>query len=104
MAFFTSFKISDISTDYPRPNERITDKKLIDTKNGTEFTFAPTKKGTYKIVATVGGQKISEFSVVVKTSEKTVRAVSGGVTSAVAFSAVAAVLIIVIVKMLKRRA
>lgn len=78
--------------------------KLIDTKNGTEFTFAPTKKGTYKIVATVGGQKISEFSVVVKTSEKTVRAVSGGVTSAVAFSAVAAVLIIVIVKMLKRRA
>lgn len=78
--------------------------KLIDTKNGTEFTFAPTKKGTYKIVATVGGQKISEFSVVVKTSEKTVRAVSGGVTSAVAFSSVAAVLLIVIVKMLKRRA
>ncbi len=78
--------------------------KLIDTKNGSEFTFTPTKKGTYKIVATVGGQKISEFSVVVKTSEKTVREVSGGVTSALAISAVVAVLIVVVVKMLKRRA
>lgn len=78
--------------------------KLIDTKNGSEFTFTPTKKGTYKIVATVGGQKISEFSVVVKTSEKTVREVSGGVTSAIAISAVVAVLIVVVVKMLKRRA
>ena len=78
--------------------------ELIKTINGTEFTFEPKNKGAYKIVCSADGQIVSAFTVNVKTSEKTVRAVSGGVTSAVAFSAVAAVLIIVIVKMLKRRA
>lgn len=78
--------------------------RRIDTKIGTEISFTPETKGEYTIICSVGGKTIEGYKVTVKTSEKTVRAVSGGVTSAVAFSAVAAVLIIVIVKMLKRRA
>lgn len=78
--------------------------RRVDTKIGTEIFFTPETKGEYTIICSVGGKTIAGYKVNVKTSEKTVRAVSGGVTSAVAFSAVAAVLIIVIVKMLKRRA
>lgn len=78
--------------------------RRVDTKIGTEISFTPETKGEYTIICSVGGKTIAGYNVTVKTSEKTVRAVSGGVTSAVAFSAVAAVLIIVIVKMLKRRA
>lgn len=78
--------------------------RRVDTKIGTEISFKPETKGEYTIICNVGGKTIAGYNVNVKTSEKTVRAVSGGVTSAVAFSAVAAVLIIVIVKMLKRRA
>lgn len=78
--------------------------RRVDTKIGTEIFFTPETKGEYTIICSVGGKTIEGYKVNVKTSEKTVRAVSGGVTSAVAFSAVAAVLIIVIVKMLKRRA
>ena len=78
--------------------------RRVDTKIGTEISFTPEEKGEYTIICSVGGKTIEGYKVTVKTSEKTVRAVSGGVTSAVAFSAVAAVLIIVIVKMLKRRA
>ena len=78
--------------------------RRVDTKIGTEISFTPETKGEYTIICSVGGKSIAGYNVTVKTSEKTVRAVSGGVTSAVAFSAVAAVLIIVIVKMLKRRA
>lgn len=78
--------------------------RRVDTKIGTEISFTPETKGEYTIICSVGGKTIEGYKVNVKTSEKTVRAVSGGVTSAVAFSAVAAVLIIVIVKMLKRRA
>lgn len=78
--------------------------RRVDTKIGTEISFTPDTKGEYTIICSVGGKTIAGYKVNVKTSEKTVRAVSGGVTSAVAFSAVAAVLIIVIVKMLKRRA
>lgn len=78
--------------------------RRVDTKIGTEISFTPETKGEYTIICSVGGKMIEGYKVNVKTSEKTVRAVSGGVTSAVAFSAVAAVLIIVIVKMLKRRA
>lgn len=78
--------------------------RRVDTKIGTEISFTPETKGEYTIICSVGGKTIAGYKVTVKTSEKTVRAVSGGVTSAVAFSAVAAVLIIVIVKMLKRRA
>ncbi len=78
--------------------------RRVDTKIGTEISFTPETKGEYTIICSVGGKTIAGYKVNVKTSEKTVRAVSGGVTSAVAFSAVAAVLIIVIVKMLKRRA
>ncbi|MEE0399969.1 MAG: S8 family serine peptidase [Christensenellales bacterium] len=78
--------------------------RRVDTKIGTEISFTPETKGEYTIICSVGGKSIAGYNVAVKTSEKTVRAVSGGVTSAVAFSAVAAVLIIVIVKMLKRRA
>ena len=78
--------------------------RRVDTKIGTEISFTPEIKGEYTIICSVGGKTIAGYKVNVKTSEKTVRAVSGGVTSAVAFSAVAAVLIIVIVKMLKRRA
>lgn len=78
--------------------------RRVDTKIGTEISFTPETKGAYTIICSVGGKTIAGYKVNVKTSEKTVRAVSGGVTSAVAFSAVAAVLIIVIVKMLKRRA
>lgn len=78
--------------------------RRVDTKIGTEISFTPETKGEYTIICSVGGKTIGGYKVNVKTSEKTVRAVSGGVTSAVAFSAVAAVLIIVIVKMLKRRA
>ena len=78
--------------------------RRVDTKIGTEISFTPETKGEYTIICSVGGKTIAGYNVSVKTSEKTVRAVSGGVTSAVAFSAVAAVLIIVIVKMLKRRA
>jgi urease beta subunit len=78
--------------------------RRVDTKIGTEISFTPETKGEYTIICNVGGKTIAGYKVNVKTSEKTVRAVSGGVTSAVAFSAVAAVLIIVIVKMLKRRA
>ena len=78
--------------------------RRVDTKIGTEISFTPETKGEYTIICSVGGKSIAGYKVNVKTSEKTVRAVSGGVTSAVAFSAVAAVLIIVIVKMLKRRA
>lgn len=78
--------------------------RRVDTKIGTEVSFTPETKGEYTIICSVGGKTIAGYNVNVKTSEKTVRAVSGGVTSAVAFSAVAAVLIIVIVKMLKRRA
>lgn len=78
--------------------------RRVDTKIGTEISFTPEAKGEYTIICSVGGKTIEGYKVNVKTSEKTVRAVSGGVTSAVAFSAVAAVLIIVIVKMLKRRA
>lgn len=78
--------------------------RRVDTKIGTEISFTPETKGEYTIICSVGGTTIAGYKVNVKTSEKTVRAVSGGVTSAVAFSAVAAVLIIVIVKMLKRRA
>lgn len=78
--------------------------RRVDTKIGTEISFTPEAKGEYTIICSVGGKTIAGYKVNVKTSEKTVRAVSGGVTSAVAFSAVAAVLIIVIVKMLKRRA
>lgn len=78
--------------------------RRVDTKIGTEFSFTPETKGEYTIICSVGGKTIAGYKVNVKTSEKTVRAVSGGVTSAVAFSAVAAVLIIVIVKMLKKRA
>lgn len=78
--------------------------RRVDTKIGTEISFTPETKGEYTIICSVGGKAIAGYKVNVKTSEKTVRAVSGGVTSAVAFSAVAAVLIIVIVKMLKRRA
>lgn len=78
--------------------------RRVDTKIGTEISFMPETKGEYTIICSVGGKTIAGYKVNVKTSEKTVRAVSGGVTSAVAFSAVAAVLIIVIVKMLKRRA
>lgn len=78
--------------------------RRVDTKIGTEISFKPETKGEYTIICSVGGKTIAGYKVTVKTSEKTVRAVSGGVTSAVAFSAVAAVLIIVIVKMLKRRA
>lgn len=78
--------------------------RRVDTKIGTEISFTPETKGEYTIICSVGGKTIAGYNVNVKTSEKTVRAVSGGVTSAVAFSAVAAVLIIVIVKMLKRRA
>ena len=77
--------------------------RRVDTKIGTEISFTPEAKGEYTIICSVGGKTIEGYKVNVKTSEKTVRAVSGGVTSAVAFSAVAAVLIIVIVKMLKRR-
>lgn len=76
--------------------------RRVDTKIGTEISFTPETKGEYTIICSVGGKTIAGYNVTVKTSEKTVRAVSGGVTSAVAFSAVAAVLIIVIVKMLKR--
>lgn len=78
--------------------------RRVDTKIGTEISFTPETKGEYTIICSVGGKTIAGYKVNVKTSEKTVRAVSGGVTSAVAFSSVAAVLIIVIVKMLKRRA
>lgn len=78
--------------------------RRVDTKIGTEISFTPETKGEYTIICSVGGKTIAGYKVNVKTSEKTVRAVSGGVTSAVAFSAVAAVLIIVIVKMLKKRA
>lgn len=78
--------------------------RRVDTKIGTEISFTPETKGEYTIICSVGGKTIAGYNVNVKTSEKTVRAVSGGVTSAVAFSVVAAVLIIVIVKMLKRRA
>lgn len=78
--------------------------RRVNTKIGTEISFTPETKGEYTIICSVGGKTIAGYKVNVKTSEKTVRAVSGGVTSAVAFSAVAAVLIIVIVKMLKRRA
>lgn len=78
--------------------------RRVDTKIGTEISFSPETKGEYTIICSVGGKTIEGYKVNVKTSEKTVRAVSGGVTSAVAFSAVVAVLIIVIVKMLKRRA
>lgn len=78
--------------------------RRVDTKIGTEISFTPETKGEYTIICSVGGKTIAGYKVNVKTSEKTVRAVSGGVTSAVAFSAVAAVLIIVIVKMLKSRA
>lgn len=78
--------------------------RRVDTKIGTEISFTPETKGEYTIICSVGGKTVAGYKVNVKTSEKTVRAVSGGVTSAVAFSAVAAVLIIVIVKMLKRRA
>lgn len=78
--------------------------RRVDTKIGTEISFTPETKGEYTIICSVGGKTIAGYKMNVKTSEKTVRAVSGGVTSAVAFSAVAAVLIIVIVKMLKRRA
>lgn len=78
--------------------------RRVDTKIGTEISFTPETKGEYTIICSVGGKTIEGYKVNVKTSEKIVRAVSGGVTSAVAFSAVAAVLIIVIVKMLKRRA
>lgn len=78
--------------------------RRVDTKIGTEISFTPETKGEYTIICSVGGKTIAGYKVNVKTSEKTVRAVSGGVTSAVAFSAVAAVLIIVIVKMIKRRA
>lgn len=78
--------------------------RRVDTKIGTEISFTPETKGEYTIICSVGGKTIVGYKVNVKTSEKTVRAVSGGVTSAVAFSAVAAVLIIVIVKMLKKRA
>lgn len=78
--------------------------RRVDTKIGTEISFTPETKGEYTIICSVGGKTIAGYNVNVKTSEKTVRAVSGGVTSAVAFSAVVAVLIIVIVKMLKRRA
>lgn len=78
--------------------------RRVDTKIGTEISFTPETKGEYTIICSVGGKTIAGYNVTVKTSEKTVRAVSGGVTSAVAFSAVVAVLIIVIVKMLKRRA
>lgn len=78
--------------------------RRVDTKIGTEISFTPETKGEYTIICSVGGKTIAGYKVNVKTSEKTVRAVSGGVTSAVAFSAVATVLIIVIVKMLKRRA
>lgn len=78
--------------------------RRVDTKIGTEISFTPETKGEYTIICSVGGKTVAGYNVNVKTSEKTVRAVSGGVTSAVAFSAVAAVLIIVIVKMLKRRA
>ena len=78
--------------------------RRVDTKIGTKISFTPETKGEYTIICSVGGKTIAGYNVTVKTSEKTVRAVSGGVTSAVAFSAVAAVLIIVIVKMLKRRA
>lgn len=78
--------------------------RRVDTKIGTEISFTPETKGEYTIICSVGGKTIAGYKVNVKTSEKTVRAVSGGVTSAVAFSAVAVVLIIVIVKMLKRRA
>lgn len=77
--------------------------RRVDTKIGTEISFTPEAKGEYTIICSVGGKTIAGYNVNVKTSEKTVRAVSGGVTSAVAFSAVAAVLIIVVVKMLKRR-
>lgn len=78
--------------------------RRVDTKIGTEISFTPETKVEYTIICSVGGKTIAGYKVNVKTSEKTVRAVSGGVTSAVAFSAVSAVLIIVIVKMLKRRA
>lgn len=78
--------------------------RRVDTKIGTEISFTPETKGEYTIICSVGGKTIEGYKVNVKTSEKTVRAVTGGVTSAVAFAAVAAVLIIVIVKMLKRRA
>lgn len=78
--------------------------RRVDTKIGTEISFTPETKGEYTIICSVGGKTIAGYKVNVKTSEKTVRAVSGGVTSVVAFSAVAAVLIIVIVKMRKRRA
>lgn len=78
--------------------------RRVDTKIGTEISFTPETKGEYTIICSVGGKTIAGYKVNVKTSEKTVRAVSGGVTSAVAFSAVAAILIIVIVKMLKKRA
>ena len=78
--------------------------RRVDTKIGTEISFTPKTKGEYTIICSVSGKTIAGYKMNVKTSEKTVRAVSGGVTSAVAFSAVAAVLIIVIVKMLKRRA
>lgn len=78
--------------------------RRVDTKIGTEISFTPETKGEYTIICSVGGKTIAGYNVNVKTSENAVRAVSGGVTSAVAFSAVAAVLIIVIVKMLKRRA
>lgn len=78
--------------------------RRVDTKIGTEISFTPETKGEYTIICSVSGKTIAGYKMNVKTSEKTVRAVSGGVTSAVAFSAVAAVLIIVIVKMLKRRA
>lgn len=78
--------------------------RRVDTKIGTEISFTPETKGEYTIICSVGGKTIAGYKMNVKTSEKTVRAVSDGVTSAVAFSAVAAVLIIVIVKMLKRRA
>jgi len=78
--------------------------KRVFTKIGTEISFTPAEKGEYTIICNVGGKTISEYTVNVKASEKTVRAVSGGVTSAIAFSAVVAVIIVVIAKMLKKRA
>ena len=78
--------------------------KRVFTKVGTEISFTPPEKGEYTIICNVGGKTISEYTVNVKASEKTVRAVSGGVTSAIAFSAVVVVIIVVIAKMLKKRA
>lgn len=76
------------------------DGTLCVTKVGEKFTFSPEEKGVYKIVCTVGGDIASEFTVKVKTDEKTVRiaGISGGVAGAAAVAAVAVLVVILLKK------